>query len=152
MKVLFLDIDGVLNNDATTEKSPDGYTGIDDSLVERLAKVIKELELTIVLTSTWKDDWSDKKPDGLYLDAKFMAQGLKVTGRTFDASSSKRGSGIRDYLSNHEVESYVIVDDMDFSDFTDELLDHFVMTNPVTGLSDTDIDEIRKIIRKETNV
>jgi len=151
MKVLFLDIDGVLNNDATTEKSPDGYTGIDDSLVERLAKVIKELELTIVLTSTWKDDWINKKPDGLYLDAKMEKHDIQILNRTFDTSESKRGSGIRTYLSQNDIESYVIVDDNDFSDFTDELLDHFVMTNPVTGLSDADIVAIKKIVKKEKN-
>ena len=35
--VIFLDVDGVLNTTTTVQKTPDGYTGIDDARVEVLA-------------------------------------------------------------------------------------------------------------------
>ena len=34
--VIFLDVDGVLNTTTTVQKTPDGYTGIDDARVEVL--------------------------------------------------------------------------------------------------------------------
>ena len=147
MKVVFLDIDGVLNNHATKEMTPDKWLGVDDSLFARFAKVVKELDLTIVLTSTWKDDWENKAPDGKYLDAKFSAHGLKITDRTYEQSWSQRGTGIRKYLSEHDVEAYVIIDDNEFLDFTGELWEHFVMTNPATGLTDADVEKMKRIIK-----
>lgn len=39
--VIFLDVDGVLNTTTTVQKTPDGYTGIDDARVEVLAKTIE---------------------------------------------------------------------------------------------------------------
>lgn len=41
--VIFLDVDGVLNTTTTVQKTPDGYTGIDDARVEVLAKTIEKL-------------------------------------------------------------------------------------------------------------
>lgn len=41
--VIFLDVDGVLNTITTVQKTPDGYTGIDDARVEVLAKTIEKL-------------------------------------------------------------------------------------------------------------
>ena len=147
MKVLFLDVDGVLNNWSTSELTPDKYTGIDDFLVERLSKIVKELDLTIVLTSDWKSDWIEQKIDGKYLDDKLAKYGLKILERTYESFSSRRGEGIRSYLSKNKVEAYVIVDDTDFNDFTDELEERFVMTDPMFGLSEENLDEIRKIIK-----
>lgn len=40
--VIFLDVDGVLNTTTTVQKTPDGYTGIDDARVEVLAKTIEK--------------------------------------------------------------------------------------------------------------
>mgnify|MGYP000343944209 CR=1 FL=1 len=41
--VIFLDVDGVLNTTTTVQKTPDGYTGIDDARVEVLAKTIEKI-------------------------------------------------------------------------------------------------------------
>lgn len=46
--VIFLDVDGVLNTTTTVQKTPDGYTGIDDARVEVLAKTKKKLEEQIL--------------------------------------------------------------------------------------------------------
>ena len=41
--VIFLDVDGVLNTTTTVQKTPDGYTGIDDARVEVLQRQLKKL-------------------------------------------------------------------------------------------------------------
>ena len=71
MNVIFLDIDGVLNNYATKARTPMGYTGINNSLAKRLSELVKETDSVVVLTSTWKDDWdidpNKRAEDGRYL-------------------------------------------------------------------------------------
>ncbi len=58
MRVIFLDIDGVLNNCRTRTKSPDGCTGISNSLCKRFRKIIESLlketgeKPEVVLTSS----------------------------------------------------------------------------------------------------
>jgi histidinol phosphatase-like enzyme len=56
MKVVFLDIDGVLNEEKSRSRCC-GYKGIDDKKVGNLAKIVKQTNAEIVLISTWKDDW-----------------------------------------------------------------------------------------------
>jgi hypothetical protein len=53
MKVIFLDIDGVLNCWATTERWR-GYIGIDPKLAQRFAELVTGAK--VVLSSTWRCD------------------------------------------------------------------------------------------------
>ena len=119
MKVLFLDVDGVLNTKRTVKSTPRGYRGIDDARVEILAKVFeKYMDADIVLTSDWKD-MKPENEDFIYLVSKLEKQGLKLAGKTHDHWNN-RGEGIIDYLNIHpEVEEYVILDDnvFDFMDY-----------------------------------
>ena len=53
--VVFLDVDGVLNSGTTVQRTPDGYTGIDDARVKLLAKVIEKYGGgDVILSSDWK--------------------------------------------------------------------------------------------------
>ena len=86
MKVVFLDIDGVLNEEKSRSRCC-GYLGIDDKKVENLALIIKKTNAAIVLISTWKDDWrkTDKSHQGImanYLDRKLKKQGLVILDKT----------------------------------------------------------------------
>ena len=45
--VVFLDVDGVLNTRTTCQRTPDGYTGIDDARVSILANVINTVAGTL---------------------------------------------------------------------------------------------------------
>ena len=58
MKVLFLDVDGVLNNEKTKERSPGGYIGIDErnlSILKEALDLLNQKEQTIVvLSSSWR--------------------------------------------------------------------------------------------------
>lgn len=146
MKVIFLDVDGVLNNWATKELTPDKYIGIDDQLVEMLSKIVKLTDAKLVLTSDWKDDWNLQKPDGIYLDNKLEKYGLKIIARTFESYGSRRGEGIRTYLKENKVDKYVIIDDTDFMDFTNELEERFVNTDPALGLTIEDVQKAIKIL------
>jgi hypothetical protein len=102
MKIIFLDIDGVLNCQKTTERFH-GFVSIDPKLVKRLNRILKETDAKIVLSSTWR----------LFEDNKEI---LEKTGiKYIDVTPSfhgLRGEEINDWLSKHpEVDRYVILDD-----------------------------------------
>ena len=119
MKIIFLDIDGVLNCIETRVKAPSGCIGIDDDKCERLGKIVKETGARVVLTSTWKKDWfrhafiSDLPEDGQYLEKRLFEHGVLIYDKTTDLSWSQRAEGILDFIKNceQEVESFIILDD-----------------------------------------
>ena len=84
MKVIFLDIDGVLNTPSSESRCGE-YIGIDDEKVEKLKKIVEKTKAEIVLISTWKKYWRKEeklKPlqyySANYLDEKLANQGLKA--------------------------------------------------------------------------
>ena len=130
--VVFLDVDGVLNTRTTCQRTPDGYTGIDDPRVEILAKVLEKYDFhEVVLTSDWKalDEHDD---DYLYLQEKLKLYGLCISGKTND-NGSNRGEGILEFLKVHpEIDDYVILDDQkfDFRNYT-ELWERLLITDGI---------------------
>lgn len=137
MNVVFLDVDGVLNNHRTTSKSPEGYTGISTKLVRRLKNIIKSTDSVIVLTSTWKES-SDVEL--AYLHKRLG--GIEIVDSTsiVDNRSFLRGTEIRNWLKEHEdVEHFVILDDFDFNYMEEGLIPYLVLTNPENGLTDDDV-------------
>ena len=141
MKVVFLDIDGVLNEEKSRSRCC-GYKGIDDKKAENLAKIVEETNAKIVLISTWKDDWrkTDKAHQGMmanYLDKKLKKQGLAVLDKTKSIDKNgfhfSRGEGILQYLADNKVEKYVILDDYQFDYDSCGLTDHYIKTNAHSG-------------------
>lgn len=119
MKVIFLDIDGVLNYQASGAMHRGGI-GIEQENVKHLAYIVEHTGAVIVLTSTWKLHWSNDKdnqhPSGAYIDQVLSEFGLGVLDKT-PLSVSQRGAGIQKYLEEHNVDSWVVLDDEIFPDF-----------------------------------
>ncbi len=141
MKVIFLDIDGVLNEEKSRSRRC-GYKGIDDKKVENLAKIVEETNAKIVLISTWKDDWRKtyKAHQGMmanYLDRKLKKQGLVILDKTksidINGFHFSRGEGILQYLADNKVEKYVILDDYQFDYDSCGLSDYYIKTDAYNG-------------------
>ena len=142
MKVIFLDVDGVLNEESSHSRCC-GYRGIDDSKVVNLAQIVRATEAKIVLISTWKDDWrrTDKTRQGMlanYLENKLKKQRLVVWDKTESVDKESgfhlsRGEGILQYLAAHKVERYVILDDFQFDYDGCGLTDNYVKTDNYGG-------------------
>lgn len=120
MRIIFLDVDGVLNNDETKERCM-GFLGIDPAKVQLLKYIVDMTGAEIVLTSTWKYGWEPVKKSlndewGTYLDEALAAAGLKAIAKT-DDQGENRGEGIIDYLAEHPAEAWVVLDDIFFNDF-----------------------------------
>ena len=116
--VIFLDVDGVLNTKTTVQRTPQGYTGIDNARVELLANAIKKYGgADLILSSDWKEMKSTDE-DYRYLVSKLSKYGLIISGQTKDVHHA-RGAGIITYMEKHsEIEEYIILDDCTF-DFRD---------------------------------
>lgn len=68
-KVIFLDVDGVLNCHSTKDKC-DGYIGIDDKKVSLLKEIVDTTGAIIILVSSWKEWWTNNPRYKLTQDEK----------------------------------------------------------------------------------
>ena len=114
MKVLFLDIDGVLNSAFAINEQRRG-DAIDRGMVERVNQIVDATGCKIVISSTWR---LYQKPEKL--TALLYGYGLRpvVIDRTpeLDIEDFNRGDEINTWLKNHpEVTHFVILDDNDDS-------------------------------------
>lgn len=113
-KVIFLDVDGVLN-DKNTKSRCQGYIGIDSKKVKLLAKLVNETGATIILSSSWKHYWN-KNPEycdrfGIYLNKKLQQENLIIADKTYDKKKWRRGEGIKKFIEQHDIKNFIVLDD-----------------------------------------
>ncbi len=133
MKVVFLDIDGVLNCHRTAiafggiphTTARNGRYALDEVAIRLIGGIVRKAEAQIVLSSTWRKhaDWQQYGPD----------LGLPIIDRT-PSLCGNRGTEIADWLGRHpEVDCYAIIDDD--SDMLPEQMTRFVHTSGFDGFS-----------------
>ncbi len=134
MKVIFLDIDGVLNWDHSKSRCS-GYIGIDTVRVRRLARIVEAVDAKIVLISTWGawfevGAYKQKDKPSRYLSNKLRKQGLKVYDKiNYDIAWKYRGRAILEYLNEHpQIDGWVVLDDELFTDYGEKIQQHLVHT------------------------
>ena len=156
MKVIFLDVDGVLNFNTTEAIAPNGCMGIADSCVKKLKHIVDETHAFIVLVSSWKQEWNMDfercLPNGKYLVKKLDRRGLHIMDKT-DDHIDDRGKGIYEWLKRHpNVTDWVVLDDEVFDDYKDYIpQDNRVITNYILGLTDSDAEQAIEILNKGDN-
>ena len=142
MKLIFLDIDGVLNYRGCKARSATGCLGIEEEKVKLLRQIIDQTDAIVVLTSTWKTAWfpsafiEDLPKDGQYLEKQLAKHKVFVRAKTEDPEWSRRGRGILDFINHwpYDVESFVILDDESFDFEFVGIEDKFVKTSFEVGL------------------
>ncbi len=139
MRVLFLDVDGVLNRTGYRPVESLGLRSwIEPELAERLSRLLRTSEAEIVLISDWRRD-----RDLAHLAEELRSAG--IDGHLLGATSTlgaARWREIEAWMAEHDVpaESIVIVDDgYDMGPFASR----FVRVSPLTGLDD---DAARAIV------
>jgi len=166
MKIIFLDIDGVLNSNAffasndsavkklyqNTKYSSDDINflvkrqmmDIDCNKLNLLKSVIDETGAKVVLTSSWK-----RLRIYPYIAIKLNDLGIPIIDCTID-NGNDRGTGIKQYLFEHQVDNYVILDDDIFDDYDDELMRKLVKTSFYNdGLQEKHKVELIKRLKKQ---
>lgn len=122
MKVLFLDIDGVVNSRATTNFKE--LYPIDQYMAFLVGRIQLQTDCKVVLSSAWRHH-----PDGVAAVEKRIVPVHDITP-TFNGP---RGAEIRQWLAKHpEVTRYAILDD-DWDFYKDQPL---FKTHFDTGLTD----------------
>ena len=150
MRVIFLDIDGVLNADCDfggrSKPNPriNGYCGICRSHVRSLKYIVDKTDAKIVLVSSWKNDYVDylrtrSNNIGKYLRNKLRQFDLEIYDTTLKydfADGGARGYEISQWIADHpEVDSWVVLDDVKFSDYDFlKITPHLVQTDEKWGL------------------
>ena len=137
-KVIFLDVDGVLNCHSTKDTCC-GYRGIEDKKVSYLKEIIDATGAIIVLVSSWKEWWtanpkfkSSQDEMATYLDKKLANYGLIIRDKTLN--SYRRGKGILRYIEMQkengiEIKKFVVLDDEVFDYLETKLTKHLIQTS-----------------------
>lgn len=164
MKVLFLDIDGVLNTD---------HRHIDPVLCAKVERVLDTTGAVVVLSSAWRN--LIEAPMGTpehYAEARALLVGNGMTERLFESIVSQtrnlmewdaddcvhlmvggerghRAREITDWLTywKGKVDAWAVVDDMGL--WVDGLpAGHTVITSGRTGITDADADELIALLQR----
>jgi hypothetical protein len=138
MKILFLDIDGVVNCVSTTQRHR-GFIGIDPCLAHLVRAIVEQTGCQVVLSSSWRHF-----PDGR---KEVERQVCSIFDVTPTSSSNFRGDEIRAWLNAHpNITHYAIVDDN--SDMLPGQLPSFFETSSKTGLTQDIADKIIEYLNK----
>lgn len=135
MKVIFLDIDGVLNCDRYLIENKCRGIGIDPTRVLLVSDIVRASGAKIVLTTSWRSHWSENPEEcdvlGREINEAFAAHGLSVYSKT-PRLGYARESEILAWLDEHpDVTRFVVIDDMWLKD--DALDACFVHTSGFRG-------------------
>lgn len=162
MKVLFLDIDGVLNCMFPTPSPDHEWVDLDEwrygfnpELVARLRFVMANTDCKIVVSSSWRhhSNYAPYQPSRNWRDV--LAEKLRRTrdetfaGETSNDPKGRRGMEIREWLSKNEVDAWCVVDDetVDIEPYVDS--ENIVKTDMKCGLTIEDARRIIKVLNKE---
>ena len=155
MRVIFLDIDGVLNcSDYRRQVLGQGYysVAIQQHQVERIKKLVEKTEAVIVLISSWRKYW---RPEGSIdgagkrIEVAFALEGLSITDKTPVLKDGSRSLEIEQWLKGKGyINQYVILDDNDFL-WSKPLRSHWVCCSDDTGLTDQLVDLAEKVLNGE---
>lgn len=137
IKVLFLDIDGVVNCSGTRQRSR-GFIGIDPLMAFLVGKITLALpELKVVLSSSWRH--FDKGRE------EVEQQVVPIFDVTLTVGTI-RGDEIKEWLDRHpEVEKYAILDDD--SDMLEEQKPNFFQTSWETGITEEIMEAVIKHLK-----
>jgi hypothetical protein len=150
MKVIFLDFDGVLNNDSPEmEHSLElwAVSWLEPAMVARLATLVDRTAAKVVVTSSWRQRRSKEELDGILAGCGFSEGILDVTPklpRSPEGERLAREREIMAWLEVHpEVLSFVILDDKDEFQM---LASSLVHVDSTAGLSDADVTRAQAIL------
>lgn len=148
-RVLFLDIDGVLNSRRSAVATGGYPHGFDDSEMVRfdliaialVRKLCREAKAKIVLSSTWRYHFPIWKI-AEELDLPIVG----CTPRPSECDYMNRGQEIAQWLAEHPAATrYAIVDDINA--MLPEQQQYFVQTNEEFGLSLADYERLLTILK-----
>lgn len=136
MKIIFLDIDGVLTSART------GWMNWDIYATTFLKWVCLNADVKIVISSTWRCH-RDKQFFEDIFGKEIIHADWKTPWDLMNRNVRCRGHEIKLWLEQHpEIDKYLIIDDD--SDMLHEQLPNLLLTNTYNGLQFEDMEKIRE--------
>ena len=155
IKVLFLDIDGVLNSVKYDRERRETDGNVDVSRLPILRRIVEETGARIVLSTTWRRHWDrdEAKCDGIgrQLADLFAEYGLDIYDKTPWHPDGDRAEEIMRWLDTGDryVTAFAILDDIRFG--WGELEEFLVRTDERIGygLEESHADRVIRILNGE---
>ena len=137
MKILFLDVDGVMNCQGTFTKDLNQHFPIDPYMAFLIGKIQLETDCKIVLSSSWRHH----KASVEHIHNRIVSIYDQTGDEPYDkdrpgVEGCQRGREIKAWLNNskYKVDKYAILDDD--SDMLPEQLPNFFKTQWLVGITD----------------
>ena len=162
-KIIFLDIDGVLNTGRFTYpqwliegdavEDADGHF-FDAECITQLSRILEATKAQIVISSAWRWRglkklralWQNRQIEGDIVDITPTVYGLKTIQKPrFDLIL--RGDEIKDWLNQNVTKQFVIIDDID--DFTADLQPFYCQTENDKGITKEVADRIIALLNAD---
>jgi len=159
MRIIFLDFDGVMNNNKFLQAKPSAENAsaqqVDPRAVVLLDKLVKSTDAKIVISSSWRHSRKVSEIQDILRQAGSRVAFRAVIDRT-PVGEGNRGQEIQDWLdldperevvnpAHEPLQAYVILDDT--NEMSPEQQNNLVQTNPQHGLTDQDVVEAISILR-----
>ena len=127
MRVIFLDIDGVLNTNPDREISSDK--------LKLLSELVSKTGAEVVLSSSWRNWWNNPKTNipGSFITKwkkQFLDNNISITLTT--ELECPKNLSIEKFIIQHDVKRYVVLDDEPID------ISNLVKTDAEQGLTQSD--------------
>lgn len=152
MKIIFVDVDGVLNTTKSTRRLAccNEFTFVDTRKVLRLREIVERTGAQLVLSSTWR---LGADPKAFYFEREALRELVAEFRRlrcplwfdvTPDLPHAKRWQEINAWLLCHDTDDFIILDDVgeELKPFEDKL----VLTNMHEGLTKERMEQAIKML------
>lgn len=137
MKVIFLDIDGVLNTNSDRE--------ILNDKVKLLSELVSKTGADVVLSSSWRYGWNQpelNKPGTRIYRLKQLLKNNGIVIKDTIGLDLTKSMQIKNYLNTNMISNYIVLDD--------EPIDagNLVKTNGDVGLTQFDCQKAAQLLLK----
>ncbi len=164
-KIIFLDIDGVLNSCNTFIENKivkNLYSkcldrtymndlkwlllDIDFEKLQLLKQIVDITDAKIVISSSWK-----KLRLYPLVEEYLIQKGIPIIGTTKNIKS-ERGKEIKTYIEENMINDFIVIDDEIFDDYDDLIINRLIKTDFYqNGLDEEHVEEAVKILKPRKN-
>lgn len=145
-KIIFLDIDGVLNFNHCPSRNSHDCMGLEQENIKVLNKILLATDAAIVLSSSWRK-FNDLVND--ILNSNIIDIKIRIIDKTPSFSMGGRGDEILDWLTKNKFTGrFAVIDDCVWDIENVIQLDSIFEIDSAFGLTDDDANRIIKHLNK----
>lgn len=155
-KVIYLDFDGVINNNMTPKiniVNRFGYEnihiGISSELLEKVNQIFDATGAVIWVHSSWRGPYDEKTISKLLLD-----NGLRAPYKgniPYLYNRLNRGLDIRRHIESNAISNYVILDDLPSEFFEEQDRPFHIMTSYICGIQNHNVEMAIHLLNNTNN-